>query len=68
MFELEAELETNPRGFSKLVETLQVAPDNTKLVELQIKHELKSGVKASDILSRDYPSNSPQVIESLSFV
>lgn len=67
-FELEAELETNPQDFTKLLGNLKVTNNSGKFVELQIKHDIKSNVKASDILSKNYASNSLQVVELLSYV
>ncbi|KAI5969103.1 RPM2 [Candida margitis] len=69
LLELEAELETNPSGFTTLLKTLPLANhhDDAELVELLIKHDLKSGVEASNILSRGYPSNAPPVVELLSY-
>ncbi|KAG5421947.1 RPM2 [Candida metapsilosis] len=68
LFALEAAFETGTSEFAKVLETSPVSLENPKLIELQIKYDIKSGVRARDILDKNYPSMSPQVVELLSFV
>ncbi|KAI5954818.1 RPM2 [Candida theae] len=68
LFALEAAYETDMHDFAKLLEECAVSRNNPKFIELQIKHAIRSGIVASDILANEYKSSSPNIIERLSYV
>ncbi|CAK9438411.1 uncharacterized protein LODBEIA_P26350 [Lodderomyces beijingensis] len=63
---LEAQLEVNPAGFTELLNTLDVKAC-AKLSVLKIKDALAKGVGASAVLSEEYPGDTVELAQTLSY-